>query len=66
MKNCVCLFLVIGNIYTSFYIIKGLTREGTSRNLIKRVIFNWLGMMMISTMIFLVKPLGLILYKEFY
>ena len=40
MKNCVCLFLVIGNIYTSFYIIKGLMREGTSRNLIKRVIFN--------------------------
>ena len=62
-KNCVFFFLVVVNFYTSIRIFKGLKREGTSRNLIKRVIFNWLGLMVISTMNFLITPVGLNLYK---
>ncbi len=56
MKASVRIFLALGNLITSILIFKRLRREGINRKLIRRVLSNWIGMIIISTMSFLVIP----------
>ena len=72
MKCLVRIILVIGNIIISMKILKRLKREGISNKLIKRVLFNWIGLIIVSTMSFLIYPLRIkktldeINYKDYH
>ena len=75
MITSVRIFLALGNLITSILIFKRLRREGISSKLIRRVLNNWVGLIIISTMSFLVIPVCLLVslfnygveegYKEF-
>ena len=58
MIPSVLIFIALGNLITSILILKRLRREGISRKLIRRVISNWAGLIIISTVSFLVIPVS--------
>ena len=58
MKSLLRFNLIFGNLIVSILIFKKLRREGISKSLIRRVINNWFGLIIISTISFIIYPIG--------
>jgi len=58
MKSLLRFNLIFGNLIASILIFKKLRREGISKSLIRRVINNWFGLIIISTISFIIYPIG--------